>query len=342
MRPYIRTYGVGLGTSIREAVLLPALLPQARRGLQLGFCVNFGFHEWYRAMVPYMQARAAQYGATIEVLDADADTDTQARQLRMLEDRGFDAVVLAPTDETRLAPAVESAVKRGIVVVCESSVVRGAHRYVATCDYDMGYALGLRAGARFARTGGVARLLDVTFLSLASVGLRSRGFWDGLVASGAHALLVDRVDGRAQVATSQALTANVLVRHRDVNLVFGMDDESAVGAAGAILEAAPAVVPVVVGCGFSGPLGRAALADPANPYEITGAMFPEYVGIQCVDACVAPLRGVHGPERWITPFAVVDRSNLDDWFETADAVDGWRPRLEAVASLPASRQCSRG
>lgn len=342
MSSYMRTSGVGLGTSMREEAMLPAVVSQAPQGLKLAFCVNFGFHEWYQAMIPYMQARASQYGATIVVMDADADTDTQLRQLRMVEERGFDAVVLAPTDETRLAPAVALVVQGGTVVVCESSLVRGAHRYVATCDYDMGYALGLQAGGRFTRAGEQARLLDVTYPSLASVGLRSQGFWDGLLASGAGVVLVDRVDGRAQVAESETVTADTLARHRDVNLVFGMDDESAVGAARAILHAAPAIVPVVVGCGFSGPLGRRALADAANPYEITGAMFPEYVGIRCVDACVAPLNGTEGPERWITPFAVVERFNLDDWFETAEAVERWRPRLEAVATQPTSERCSRG
>ena len=95
------------------------------------------------------------------------------------------------------------------------------------------------------------------------------------------------------------VSADALTAHPDVNIIFGINDDSALGGLQAY-EAAGMDTEnlLVVGFGCEGKACKNALME-GGPYKVSAAMFPEYQGRLLIDAAIAAFNGttVAGPHR---------------------------------------------
>jgi ribose transport system substrate-binding protein len=312
-----------------------------KRPERLGYVVNFAFHIWYKVVEKYMRARAAQYGiAEVIVRDANLDLATELDAVDALIREGVDALVVTPV----AAPGVEAIVAKAraarIPLVLEANPIAGMSTMVAICDYDAGVQSGRWAGEYVRKhLGDRARLLDVAFPSLRPCLLRSEGFLDGLKSVVPGTDLVARVNGEARVDVAGRLTRETLGKHPDVNVVFGMDDESTHGAQQAIegMGIDPSRI-LLFGFGLAGDADKNRLLIP-GPWRASLAMFPEWVGVRCVDQAVRIVNGEAVRPHDVVPTIPIARDTLEKYFVKSG--EAWMPDFPAIGAIPANAECTK-
>src|SRR6266545_6327857 len=74
---------------------LPLIKVDAEAPKRVGYLVNYSFHIWYQILIEIIRRRAAQYGATVVVRDAELSIERQIEQARELL-MEVDALILTP------------------------------------------------------------------------------------------------------------------------------------------------------------------------------------------------------------------------------------------------------
>src|SRR5260370_3224117 len=134
---------------------LPLVEVDARAPKRVGYLVNYSFHIWYQILIEVIRRRAAQYGATVIVRDAELSVESQIEQARELLTE-VDALILTPAATEGLESIVRMGAGRNIPVVVEANPVEGMKPLVAICDNDAGYAVGQWVGQRVRHAAGRA------------------------------------------------------------------------------------------------------------------------------------------------------------------------------------------
>ena len=110
------------------------------------------------------------------------------------------------------------------------------------------------------------------------------------------------------------VSQDALTAHPDINVVFGINDNSATGAMAAYKEAGLDESKLtVIGFGFEGVVGQTALLS-GSPYKASLAMFPNYVGVGCIDAAVKAIKGESLPSHYETPTVAINAKNFDQFY----------------------------
>jgi hypothetical protein len=73
--------------------------------------------------------------------------------------------------------------------------------------------------------------------------------------------------------------------------------------------------------------------------KVSQGMFPEYVGLRCMDGIIKLFDGQSVPVRDVTPTVSLTAENLEKFYLKKDGV--WTPDFQAIASLPTTADCSR-
>ncbi len=227
---------------------------------------------------------------------------------------------------------LDRAQKRRIPVIAESNELPEAKTTVAVDNYRAGYDLGQWAGRYLDQHGlAPARLLDLTF-HLSNTQTRSQGFWDGLRSICPDSSMVLSINAQSRYRTAYQLASDALTVHRDINVVFAINDSTARGAIHACrdLQLDPCKI-VVLTFGLEGETLIEELR--ADQYCKAGlAMFPEIVSLTCIEAAIAAYNGQPLPDRFVTPHVVLTPHTVTELY-TREAA-GWKLNWEAARRLP--------
>jgi len=315
---------------------LPLIEVGAGAPKRIGYLTNYSFHIWYQILIEIIRRRAAQYGATVTVLDAELSVTRQIEQARQLFSE-VDALILTPAATAGLEPIVAGGADRKIPVVVEANPVKGMKTLVAICDYDAGFALGMWVGQNIPR-GKALRVLDMGLPTLRPCLLRSEGFIDGLQSIQPAAEFVARVNGEGSKIIAKRLAASVFASD-DVDVIFAMDDETGQGALEAYLDAGrdPSHITLAT-FGLAGNNEKDLLTS-GGPLKVGAAMFPEYVAARCVDNVMRLHLGHVLNRRDVIPSIPVTADILPKYYPKIDGV--WTPDLQAVAGLRTSVSCTQ-
>lgn len=330
-------------THVLSAVAMAAVLSgttalaQDGEGLRIGYIVNYATHEWYQNVILGMEQRAEQLGHTVEVIDANLD---MARQVAAAEDfmaREMDVIIMTPVNEEGVVPILRRARADGVPIVLEGNPAPGMQTVVAICDYDTGYLAGVAAGEALGADAEGVRVMNVGLPLLSATILRSRGFMDGLQTVIPSAEMVHDLDGGGNPDRSQEVSAAALAADSDIDVIYGINDSSALGALQAWRAAGlPEDDLMVVGTGAE---GLAFLNEmlTEGPFQLEAAMFPEKIGFTAIDTAVALYNGEEVPEYVISPTTAL---TLDEVFSYY-SYDGESREIQwdAVNALEAPEQC---
>src|SRR5258705_10349567 len=173
---------------------LPLVEVDADAPKRIGYLVNYSFHIWYQILIEIIGRRAAQYGATVVVRDAELSVERQIEQARELLTE-VDALILTPAATEGLETIIEMGDGRNIPIVVGANPVEGMKTLVAICDYDAGVALGQWVGRHIRSDSDKAlKVLDMGFPTLRPCLLRSDAFIDGLHSIQPDAAFVARLN----------------------------------------------------------------------------------------------------------------------------------------------------
>ncbi len=243
---------------------------------------------------------------------------------------GVDAIVLPPIEGRGANTLRLSARRRGIPFLAESAPQEGGV-YLGPDNFLAGQQLGSLAGERFAPHR-EPRVLLVTLQDLPNTRARCEGFLAGFTESVGRSVTSWRVDGNGRYHTALRVAMDAFATHPDINLVFGVNDHSILGA----LEAAERLgIEDVAGYSVGGE-GTALFdaLDRGGRMVACAALFPDIVGMRAVDVLADALAGAPMPGEVRTPHAILDRAGLGDYYQRDEA--GWLLRPEVLLCLLAA------
>lgn len=321
------------------AIAAIPLVEAARKPKKIGYLTNYSFHIWYQIVIEILNRRSAQYGAEIIVQDADLSVENQIEQAReMLKE--VDAIILTPAATEGLEEILEMAEEAGKPVVIEANPVKGMATMVAICDYDAGYELGVWVGENIkTQDGSPLRILDVGLPWLRPCLLRSEGFVEGVRSIQPQAVVVASINGEATPSIAREVALETLKETGDVDVIFAMDDETGQGAYQGYCDAGfdPQTV-ILAGFGLAGEHEKDWLMK-REALKVSAAMFPELVGLRCVDDVIKLFDGQMVPVRDVIPTIPMTPELLEKYYPKKDGV--WTPDFEAIAGIPAKGDCTK-
>jgi ribose transport system substrate-binding protein len=321
-----------------EAIRAVPLVTAEKTPARIGYLTNYSFHIWYQIIIEILKRRGAQYGAEIIVRDAGLSVENQINQAReMLQE--VDALILTPAATEGLEEILEMAKEAGKVVAVEANPVEGMATMIAICDYDAGYDLGVWVGENVKGADGALRILDVGLPTLRPCLLRSEGFAEGVRSVQPNAIVVASINGEATPSIARAVALETLKETGDVDVIFAMDDETGQGAYEGYLAAGfnPDTV-TIAGFGLAGEHEKEWLMR-REALKVSAAMFPEYVGLRCIDGLIMLYDGQSVPLRDVIPTVPMTAEMLEKYYPKTGGV--WTPDFEAIAAIPAKSDCTK-
>lgn len=321
------------------AIAAVPLVEAAKMPKKIGYLTNYSFHIWYQIVIEILKRRGAQYGAEIVIKDADLSVENQINQAReMLKE--VDAIILTPAATEGLEEILKMAEEAGKPVLVEANPIEGMATMVAICDYDAGYDLGVWIGENVKNAdGSPLRMLDVGLPTLRPCLLRSKGFAEGVKSIQPNAVVVASINGEATPPIARRIAHETLQETGDIDVIFAMDDETAQGAYQGYLDAGfDADTVTIAGFGLSGEHEKDWMMR-GEALKVSQAMFPEYVGLRCIDGVVRLFNGENVPMRDVTPTVPMTAEKLEKYYPKKDGV--WTPDFEAIAALPTKSECTK-
>ena len=321
------------------AIAAVPLVEAAKRPATIGYLTNYSFHIRYQIVIEVMKRRGKQYGAEIVIMDAGLSVENQIAQAREMVG-SVGAIVLTPANTSGLEEILAIAAEAGTPVVIEANPVDGMATMVAICDYDAGFDLGVWVGDNVKNADLTPlRILDVGLPWLHPCLLRSEGFVDGVRSIQANAIVTASINGEATPSIARKIAAETLAEKGDIDVIFAMDDETAQGAYQGYVDAgfSPDSV-TVAGFGLSGEHEKEWMMR-REALKVSQAMFPEYVGLRCIDGVIRLFDGQALSVRDVTPTVSMTADNLEKYYPKKDGV--WTPDLEAIAAIPTKGDCTK-
>lgn len=300
--------------------------------MKLGYVVNFGSHEWYQNVIQGAEDASKDAGYDYEWADANVDLSKQITQAENMLTQGVDVLMLSPVDPDGLSSVMSQAAEKDIPVVTESNTVPGAETAVGIQNLEAAKQLGEWAGEYITNTLRTqAKILIVGLPTQVDTRDRVAGFKEGLEASGANYEIVQEVNGGGLKDQALKVSADAITANPDINMIFGINDDSALGGTQAYQEAGLDMKKLTtLGFGVEGRAGKTALTS-GGPYKAGMGMFPEYVGRTMVEQAKAVKDGKDVEERTVTPATVLTPENLSEYY-TKDG-DDWKINYDAVKGL---------
>jgi ribose transport system substrate-binding protein len=299
----------------------------------VGHVTNYLVHEWYQNETKGEEVRAQEYGINFSINDANLDLQKSLAAVDDYVAQNVDVLNFTPVNEEASGPKITEVAATGLPIICEGSPAAGCTTLVSIDDYAAGYKVGVWAGDYVNENlDGEARILDVGLPALSTTVARSNGFADGIKSVlGDKAEVVQSVDGEGLKDTAVQVASDALTANPDVNVIFGINDDSALGGLQAF-EAGGGDTSqlLVVGFGCEGNACKDALAE-GGPYKVSAAMFPEYQGRLLIDAGVAAFNGVELPAHLIAPSTPVTADNLGDYYTKEG--DAYTANFDAIAQV---------
>lgn len=254
----------------------------------------------------------------------------------LLDDRGpdfeADALILAPVQNRAAHTLRERALRSGIPLIAESIPLEGAV-YLGPRNFEASQKLGEWTAAYLrANMPGTPVVLDIS-QNLPNTKERSDGFADGL-KKGLGQVRILSINGHGLYSDAYAAASNALRAHPDINVIFGINDDSVLAGIHAYLdlERDPAEL-VAVNVGGEGKTLLDYLAR-RGPLKACAALFPEPVGYRAIDACIRLWSGQEIGAAIYTPSAILTADNLTTYYTLKN--HQWEPDFEAIARLEGS------
>lgn len=293
--------------------------------------INYGVHEWYQNLTKGEAARAEAYGIDFNQVDANQDLQASLAAVQEVAPQ-VDVINFTPVNEEASGPTlVAVAEETGKPIICESSPADGCTTLVSIDDFDAGYEVGVWAGEYAQENfGGTASVLDVGLPALTTTVARSEGFAEGLQSVIPDAKIVS-VDGEGLKDVAVQVAGDALTANPDVNIIFGINDDSALAGLQAFeSQGGDTTQLLVVGFGCEGNACKDALMA-GGPYKVSAAMFPEFQGQLLIDAGIASFNGVELPDHIVAPTTPITAENLGEYYTQEG--DTYTANMDAIAEV---------
>jgi len=263
-------------------------------------------HVFYQDMVSAMEAAAREQGFTLRVQYAEFDSSKQNNQVETFILQGVDAIIVAPTDSAGIAPVIAEARDNHIPVFTADIAAHGADvvAHIAS-DNVKGGAILADYLAKLLNESGKVAIIDHP--AAASVQERVAGF-ERALAEYPDMGIVQKVGGEGQRDKAFRAAQDLLEAHPDLDAVFGINDDSALGALAAVEAAGLQDKVLIVGYDAT-PEARDAILK-GKALKADTVQYPKEIGRQTIETIAAHFRGEDAPKVVPVDVGIVDQASL--------------------------------
>jgi DeoR/GlpR family transcriptional regulator of sugar metabolism/DNA-binding LacI/PurR family transcriptional regulator len=255
-------------------------------------------------------------GGAIRVEPRDASS-TAERTLAALPARP-DALILPPLSGSWAQTLRQQAVRSRVPFLAESAPQAGG-LYLGPDNWSRSRELGRHGGREVAGVSEAAEILLISLDELTNATDRMNGFLAGFRETFPGQVTAHQVQGRGFLKDVVRQARDAFRTHPGINVVFGVNDHTVLGA----LEMAERLGRDVLAYSVGGE-GDALFDTLASggPLRATLALFPEVVGRVAIDTVCRCFAGEAIGEAVITPAEVLTPETLPDFYRRE--ADRWR------------------
>lgn len=301
----------------RTAALLPLVLLAAlaagscsrsserAQGTTIGVSLLTRGHMFYRDLEEGLRSAAEEKKYTLIISAAEFDLGKQTAQIEDFVARKVDAIILSPVDSRGVGPAIRKANAAGIpVFTADIAAQEGAVVSHVASDNRGGGRLAAETIARF--LGGRGTVAIINQPAITSVLDRVEGFREALAEYPGITVIAD-VNGQGVRDKAMAAAADVLQAHPDLGGVFGINDDSALGALDAARQFGRDRLVIV---GYDANPSAVDAIRRGTQLRADVVQFPKVIGSKTIEVIALHFAGSAPPAVVPVEVAVVDSISL--------------------------------
>ena len=262
-------------------------------------------HPFYKDLEASLKDNAAKYGLTLDVQSSEFSSQKQRDQVQNFIVEEYNAIILCPADSDAVAGAIRLA-NEAHIPVFTADIAANAGDVVCHIASDNVQG-GRLAGEYLAELlGGEGEIIIIDHPTVTSVQDRVRGFEEA-VAEHPGMKIVDKPAADGQRPKAQARTQTALLANPDAKAIFGINDDSALGALAALRQAKREDI-VIIGYDATQEARKEILGGSALKADVV--QHPREIGSRTIDAVVKYLNGGDVPQVVPVAVGIADREAL--------------------------------
>jgi len=260
-------------------------------------------HPFYQDLEAGLQAEAAKHGYRLLIQAGEFDVARQKDQIENFLVRKVDAIVLSPCDSRSIGTSVQAANAAGIPVFTADIAVL-ADQADVVCHVASDNVAGgkLAAQALAEALGGTGEVAIIDHPEVESVIQRVAGFETELALHEGLSIVV-KLPGRGTKDMAFRTAEDILQAHPGLDAIFGINDDSALGALAAVEKAGKLGQVTIVGFDAV-PEARAAI--DAGKIHADVVQQPGEIGQATIAAVARYLSGQSVPKEKLIPCQLYD------------------------------------
>ena len=295
--------------------------------LKIGYAPATMNNPFWLAVEDGVKEAAELAGADVEVVEVSGDGDQALinEGVNNLLADGIDALLIAPADVAAAESAFKAAVDAGIPVInFDTPVDEGenggygdlADTIIASDNYNAGYVCGADVAEKF--DGQHCKILVAHSPRATSCTRRYAGFFAALDEAGADYEIVQEVDGWGDREKSLNAVAPALVADPDIDVIFAINDPSAMGCYDAVEQATVELEKDIKIYGVDGNPDIKVMIKEGK-VEGTGSQSPNTLGFDSMVAAFKILSGEDVEHKIDVDTFLITAENVDEF-----GTDGWQ------------------
>lgn len=262
--------------------------------------------QFYQQMEAGMQAEAKKFNYRISFSDANRDSAKQQSQAEDFVSKKVDAIVLTPYDSQAIGSAIVEANNANIPVFT-ADIANGSKqgKVVAHVASDNVQGGQMAASLMCKAIGGSGNIAILSEPEVTSVQDRVKGFKAGIAKDCPNVKIVAEVDSGGTRDKANSDMSDVLQAHHDLKGVFGINDDTALGAVTAIRAAAATGIAVI---GYDAtPEARTAIKNGQMYGD--AIQHPDKIGALTIDAIHDYFSGKKVPAKIAVPVGTFTKAD---------------------------------
>jgi ribose transport system substrate-binding protein len=262
-------------------------------------------HVFYKDLEEGLREEAAKDGYELIVTAGDFDLGKQSAQIEDFITRKVDAIIVSPVDSRGIGPAIRKANEAKIpVFTADIASQEGAVvSHIASDNVAGGRLAGEYLGKLLGGQGSIAIIGQPTVTSVLD---RVQGFKEAIAKFSGITIVAD-VNGEGVRDKALQASADVLQAHPDLKGIFGINDDSALGALDAIQQFSREGI-AVIGYDATPPAVDAILKNTALKADVV--QYPKKIGAMTVAKIKQHFDGMTVPAVVPVEVGIVDADAL--------------------------------
>ena len=281
----------------------------------IGFSPYTLTNEYFTAVLKGVQAGCKKEGYKLLYYDPQNNATTQTTQIEDMISRGIKTLIYIPLDSSGARTICQECKKAGVKVINIDNVVQKndydvVNAIIASDNEGLGKLSGEWVAKHYPKG---ANILIAHLQTAESCVINVQGFWDGIKAvkgdlTGYNKVQV--VEGGGATDVSFKAVSDALQAHKDINVIYCINDTSAAGAIKAVQEAGLTGKVSILGKDGA-PIGKQAVSKGTQAQD--SGQRPTFMGYTAVEYSAKLLKGEKVPFQTAVPAYNIDSSNIKDF-----------------------------